>query len=1064
MGERQKTMNRMLLLVAAAAFLVFGLLSGGAVYADEPLNPDEVQIYFLEEEYVPYTGELPADCMTEYQIRTDGLEGTPKYTVISGSSCVVTADGVIRPRTTTWYYKNGFGTTAYMEDADRVEISYSSGTSKVRVTCGDFTQEITVVVSSYSNLYVERRVDAIIDEVITPGMTDLEKLTAVTKWVGDNTDYSSKYASAKKMLIYNCGDCWASTNTILEFCEKLGIEAKDRRGNQDAYSGSGHRNVIARCEGKYYVAEAGYTGSHPRGYNVKEEVGGFSVGSNGDMIYQYDGFDPVVEIPEEINGKTITQIGNGRATVFPGVQPEYLYIPATISLIRQEALYGTSELTDLAIDSSNQYYEKVGSSIYTKDRSKLVFTLRNASELVIDPKTTEICSDGANDLTLDELVIPSTVKKLDYGCFYGSKIGRVTVSAGIETLDKGAFGNLTTDELVIPEGITSYGEQLFASSHIKKITLASDMSEIPASSFHFCGIEELKIHDGVTSIGQGAFCYCYYLNWISIPKSLTSIGENAFSSCNSLKNIYYDGTEEEWAAIEIQAEIPAKTIVHFNSVRATGIKLEKKEIELKSAGETYELSASVLPSNASNKKISYTSSNASVAKVSENVLTAVKEGECEVTATSEDGSFQAVYSVVVKYPRYTLTVDGGTIQNGTYMGESEGVYLEKDYVILTTDYSSSDGLRFQKWVYDEDISLYSSTATSTTIRLYMPAHDTTVRAEYEEIKVSTLYSINCTKATICPGEEEQLSATVIPSTAYNKKVSWSSSDESVLTVDENGKIRGIAAGQATITAQTTDGTNLTKTREITVREHDRTNERIVTPAGCETTGICEYTCSYCGAKVQEEIPAKGHTAVVDPGVKATTHSTGLTKGAHCSECGKILKKQKTIPMLPTGWVDQDGNRYYYSQDGVPVTGLKEIEGKKYYFNSKGVMQTGWITKSGKTFYFDANGVMATGLKKIQKKYYYFSKKGVMTVGWLKVKGKTYYFDAEGVMVFGWAKIDSKWYYFDTKGAMTVGWFTMKGKTYYFDAEGVMAINCVIRIDGKKYGFDAKGVCKNPPNV
>ena len=47
----------------------------------------------------------------------------------------------------------------------------------------------------------------------------------------------------------------------------------------------------------------------------------------------------------------------------------------------------------------------------------------------------------------------------------------------------------------------------------------------------------------------------------------------------------------------------------------------------------------------------------------------------------------------------------------------------------------------------------------------------------------------------------------------------------------------------------------------------------------------------CGKvlKAQETIPAKGHTAVTDAGVKATCETAGKTEGSHCAACGKVLK-------------------------------------------------------------------------------------------------------------------------------------------------------------------------------
>ena len=66
-------------------------------------------------------------------------------------------------------------------------------------------------------------------------------------------------------------------------------------------------------------------------------------------------------------------------------------------------------------------------------------------------------------------------------------------------------------------------------------------------------------------------------------------------------------------------------------------------------------------------------------------------------------------------------------------------------------------------------------------------------------------SLDCNSATIKEGEYITLVATVTPSNADNKSVSWSSSSDAVATVDASGKVTGVKAGSATITATAADG-------------------------------------------------------------------------------------------------------------------------------------------------------------------------------------------------------------------------------------------------------------------
>lgn len=60
-----------------------------------------------------------------------------------------------------------------------------------------------------------------------------------------------------------------------------------------------------------------------------------------------------------------------------------------------------------------------------------------------------------------------------------------------------------------------------------------------------------------------------------------------------------------------------------------------------------------------------------------------------------------------------------------------------------------------------------------------------------------------------------------------------------------------------------------------------------------------------------------------------------------------------------------------------ATGWKTIDGKKYWFDSKGAMATGWKTISNKKYWFNSNGVMATGTRTIGGKQYTFDSNGAL---------------------------------------------------------------------------------------
>ena len=78
-------------------------------------------------------------------------------------------------------------------------------------------------------------------------------------------------------------------------------------------------------------------------------------------------------------------------------------------------------------------------------------------------------------------------------------------------------------------------------------------------------LTSLTIPDSVTSIGESAFMSCLSLTSVTIPNSVTSMGRHAFLTCISLKSIIFEGTVEQWNAIEKglawNAEVPATEVI-----------------------------------------------------------------------------------------------------------------------------------------------------------------------------------------------------------------------------------------------------------------------------------------------------------------------------------------------------------------------------------------------------------------------------------------------------------------------------------------------------------------------
>ena len=171
----------------------------------------------------------------------------------------------------------------------------------------------------------------------------------------------------------------------------------------------------------------------------------------------------------------------------------------------------------------------------------------------------------------------------------------------------------------------------------------------------------------------------------------------------------------------------------------------------------------------------------------------------------------------------------------------------------------------------------------------------------------------------------------------------------------------------------------------------------------------------------------------------------------------------------TGFVTINGDSYYINEDGSKQKGWLELEGKKYYFNTKtGVQVKGWVTDSkGRKRYFSKQaGIMMTGWvtdSKDQKRYFNPST-GFMQTKWLTLKGKRYYFYSNsGVAACKTFLTDSKknTRYFTSACYMLTGWTKNSSNEYrYFETEDGIMAKGFQTLDGKKYYFNEKGIQQN----
>ena len=252
-------------------------------------------------------------------------------------------------------------------------------------------------------------------------------------------------------------------------------------------------------------------------------------------------------------------------------------------------------------------------------------------------------------------------------------------------------------------------------------------------------------------------------------------------------------------------------------IAVTSVSLNSTSMELVE-GTTQTLIATVSPSNADNQKVIWSSSNSSVATVTDGVVTAIKAGTATITVKTDEGAKTATCNVTVvakKIPVTSVSLDQTKIE----LTEGDELTLTatvKPHDATNKNVSWSSSNSSVATVTDGVVTAIKAGTATITVKTVDGAKTATCKVTVvaKEIPVTSV-SLDQTKIELTEGDELTLTATVKPDEAANKNVSWSSSNSSVATVTD-GVVTAIKAGTATITVRTDDG-NKTATCEVTVK-------------------------------------------------------------------------------------------------------------------------------------------------------------------------------------------------------------------------------------------------------
>lgn len=534
---------------------------------------------------------------------------------------------------------------------------------------------------------------------------------------------------------------------------------------------------------------------------------------------------------------------------------------------------------------------------------------------------------------LTSVSMPNSIKTIGYNAFYGcSALSSIEIPNGVESIDAAAFSgcsDLTSayiptsvktigseafsdcsglTSITIPNSVTSIGDNVFSgcssltelyfnavscadftespftNTFIANIQVGDDCQKIPANfTKDLTSLRAITLGNSVTTIGNSAFLGCTSMTNVSMGSALTTINNSAFEGCTGLKEIslpmslrtirskaFYNcsGLQSVYsyadnppvmessdifncyntATLYVPYEVlnTYKNTYYWNNfykilgvdangnVLIAGISLNSTSKQIY-VNQTFKLTATITPSEATNKTVNWTSSNPSVAIVdNDGLVTALSDGTAVITATTTDGTdlSASCYVTVMSIPvtsillnKTSLTLDindVNTYQLTATVSPSNATNKTVTWSSSNTAVASvsSDGLVTL-------IAPGNATITATT------TDGTDLSASCQVTVVKRVKSITLSESsmTIYLPETAQLIATITPSDAVNPVLNWTSSNTSVATVNSEGFITSIGVGTTTIKATTTDGSNLSATCQVSV------NKRYVTSITLNETSL-----------------------------------------------------------------------------------------------------------------------------------------------------------------------------------------------------------------------------------
>ena len=549
----------------------------------------------------------------------------------------------------------------------------------------------------------------------------------------------------------------------------------------------------------------------------------------GDIYYLFDKAKKEATVTSIYGGKNKSLDAEKVAQVYTGTVsiPEQTTFNAVTYAVKKVGGYAFTCQNELQALRVGAFVEKIEDNAATKAMNLNRVTVANASQLVTVGKRSfmdcaglqHVLFEGTtqyldvidtaafkNCAKLEDVIWEgkSTLRLIGDSAFYcDSKLETVKWNdkCDLKIIDNYAFYKCSSlNHFIMPNSTLSVGKYAFRyDAGLTDIQLSTSLSIIYDYAFGECGFSQLILPESLKSMQAGAFINNSNLADITIPKKTEGIGAGAFENCSALESVTFKTHEtkltvdknafnhcpvlskvnidylDDWAHINFQnaAANPASTAhrLYLNSEEMVDVELP--------VGTKY------IGNNVFNgcSDIRTLKIPATVEHVNDNIIAGCS-------------SLTDVYCYATKVPSFIGTEDPSSMND---------VFRKATLHVI---YGNEEAYKADAW-WKRFYKIEGCNAPS------------------DADKKVTSITISQTEATLKPNDTMQLEATVYPTDAANKKILWTSSNEDVVIVTDEGFVLAVAEGEADVTVASAENSEIKAVCHIKVENEKEPEVPIV---------------------------------------------------------------------------------------------------------------------------------------------------------------------------------------------------------------------------------------------